>query len=146
MRIFLLFLTFTVLIFADSRFTRDSQKGVVEDSRYNLMWQDSYSDNNSTKRLKWQDAIDYCESLTLGGYNDWRLPNFNELFYLANRNYYNPAIDKVFKSVEVDFYWTSTTYSQDKTIAWLVNFNSGDDGWDKKKDNTYYIRCVRDLN
>jgi len=144
MRFFLIFLTFLTLNFAEDRFDTNSQDVVIEDSRYNLMWQDSYSDN-SVKKLKWQDAIDYCESLTLGGYNDWRLPNFNELYNLANRNYYNPSIDKVFKYTEPHFYWTSTTYAEDKKIAWLVNFNSGDDGWDVKKYR-YYVRCVRDLN
>jgi len=146
MKLILFFLTFTVILFADSRFIRDAQNGIVKDSRYNLIWQDSYGSSSEIKKLEWQDAINYCENLQLAGYEDWRLPNFNELYYLANRNYYSPSIDKVFENIEIDFYWTSTTYVKDKTIAWLVNFNSGDDGWDSKKNNKYFIRCVRDAN
>ena len=33
----------------------------------------------STHTDEWIGAIDYCESLDLGGKNDWRMPNINEL-------------------------------------------------------------------
>ncbi|MGK5095553.1 DUF1566 domain-containing protein [Deltaproteobacteria bacterium TL4] len=40
-----------------------------------LMWQ--REDDGITRN--WQDAINYCEALTLAGYNDWRLPTRDEL-------------------------------------------------------------------
>ena len=33
----------------------------------------------SEKRLKWEDAKNYCSELTLGGYDDWHLPSITEL-------------------------------------------------------------------
>jgi hypothetical protein len=50
---------------------------IVTDSKTKLMWQDNA--DASTVTRNWQGAIDYCESLNFGGYNDWRLPNIREL-------------------------------------------------------------------
>ena len=47
--------------------------GHCEDLGY--VWQNPPAANTKT----WQDAIDYCGSLTLGDHNDWRLPTISEL-------------------------------------------------------------------
>ena len=89
----------------NTRYIRNNN-GIVTDIETELQWQDDYRDNgNRVKKAKWIDAINYCENLKLGGYNDWRLPNFNELFYLANRSKANPAIDSVFKNTRSESYW-----------------------------------------
>lgn len=45
------------------------------DSNTNLMWQKSPSEN----RTEWKNAAEYCESMMLGDYADWRLPSIDEL-------------------------------------------------------------------
>jgi len=123
------------------RFVRDNAKEVVVDTRTNLMWQDDHEAKTLTKT--WKGAIAYCETLTLGGFNDWHLPNYNELYGLADRKRVDPAIDPAFQHVGDHEYWSSTTAIANTPYAWRVLFYNGYDLWGKKSD-TAYIRCVRD--
>jgi hypothetical protein len=140
-RILLTMIGLSVALLAD--FSRDSD-GVVTDSVTGLQWQDNYSDNgDNIKSAKWTDAIAYCEALSLGGDDDWRLPNFNELYYLADRSKRNPAIDPPFQHTTTSSgYWSATTIVGDEDYAWGVFFYYGDDGW-VDKDDSLYVRCVR---
>ena len=134
----ILLITIGLSAFLYGNFTRDNATQVVTDSTTGLQWQDNV---NITKT--WTQAIDYCEALTLGGYSDWRLPNFNELYFIADRSKRNPAIDSAFQNVVSDGYWSSSTVVGDEDSAWGVDFDNGDDDWDRKS-NSYYVRCVRD--
>jgi len=117
--------------------------GVVNDASTNLEWQDDYSDNNDfIKGATWQRAIDYCETLTLDGKSDWRLPNLNELTSLVDDTKYNPAINEVFQNTYSNHYWSSTSDSKDNYGAWFVDFGSGYQNDDYKNDGND-VRCVR---
>jgi len=122
-------------------FSRDDTKEVVIDSAANLMWQDDSDAKTVTKT--WEDAIDYCETLTLGGFDDWHLPNRNELKSIVDYSRVNPAIDPTFRNVVSTGYWSSTTVAGHASAAWLVRFNGGGDYWGAKTD-MWYVRCVRD--
>ena len=136
--ILILFLASGVL---NAKFIRDNTNKVVLDTKTNLIWQDD--SDAKTNSLNWSKAITYCEDLSLGGYNDWHLPNFNELYYLANREKFNPAMDIGFSNVSNSSYWTSTTYANYSSSAWVVYFDNGDDDiYDKGYD--FLVRCVRD--
>ena len=128
------------LLAGTTRFSRDDTTQIVTDSKTGLQWQDNEEANTVTKT--WIEAINYCENLTLGSHDDWRLPNFNELDSLADKSKSNPAISLVFQNVVSDYCWSSTTVVSDEDYAWGVDFDRGNDFWDDKS-NSHYVRCVR---
>ena len=135
-RILLIMIGLSVSIWAD--FTRDNTTQIVTDNNTKLQWQD-----NESVSKKWTEAIDYCEALTLGGYNDWRLPNQNELRSIADRSKKEPAISATFQNVVSNYYWSSSTVVGYEYYAWGVFFDNGGHYWDYKS-NERYVCCVRD--
>jgi len=138
----ILFLFMLMLASANADFIRDDNTQIVTDTRTGLQWQDNIDAKTITKH--WMEAIAYCEDLTLGGYDDWRLPNFNELYYLADKNKGNPTISSVFENVASNDYWTSTSVVGNESGAFNVNFCFGVSNWGSKTGTgSSYVRCVR---
>jgi hypothetical protein len=61
------------IIIAVERFV-DNGDGTITDTRRKIMWQKG--DNG--KEVTFENAEQYCKTLRLGGYADWRLPNPDE--------------------------------------------------------------------
>jgi len=123
------------------RFTKTN--GVVIDSKTTLEWQDDYHDNgDNIKSANWTDAIDYCESLSLNGQSDWRLPNKKELLSIVDYGTANPAISSVFEKITDNYYWSSTTGILNTKIAASIFFQDGYE-YDNSKSDTHFVRCVR---
>lgn len=90
--------------------------GTVTDSATGLIWQQA--DDGATR--DWEDALAYCESLSLTSNDDWRLPNTKELQSIvdytrapdaADPAMQGPAIDPVFQVSETEsWFWSSTTH------------------------------------
>ena len=59
---------------------KDNGDKTVTDLNTGLMWQQVPSSSGYT----WQKAVDYCNSLELGGYTDWRMPSCKELYSISN--------------------------------------------------------------
>jgi len=136
-RILLIMIGVSAIVLAD--FSRSGE--IVTDSKTGLQWQDDA--NAGTVTRDWAGAIDYCENqLNLGGYNDWRLPNFNELYFLADRSKRNPDISSVFQNIVSDDYWSSTTIVGYEDFAWGVDFGYGN-GSGTGKSYASHVRCVR---
>ncbi len=95
---------------------RDDLNGVVIDYQSKLMWQDN---TNPTAR-SWEDAINYCESLSLNGASDWRLPNINELLSVVDFQNPSSIYTNVF-NYNPDNAWTSTTVPWDGNYAFSVS-------------------------
>ena len=81
------------------------------------------------------------------GHNDWRIPNMNELLTLVNYGHVAPATDTVFNSqpdsVTRPFgYWSSTSFPDDPSTAWYIDFAFGSVARSNKL-LSYYVRAVR---
>ena len=61
------------VLVAEERFV-DRGDGTVTDTSRKIMWQKG--DNG--KEVTFEEAQEYCKTLRLGGYADWRLPNPDE--------------------------------------------------------------------
>jgi hypothetical protein len=61
------------VVVAEGRFV-DNGDGTVTDTRRKIMWQKG--DNG--KEITFEEAQEYCKTLRMGGYADWRLPSPDE--------------------------------------------------------------------
>ncbi|BCS89306.1 DUF1566 domain-containing protein [Pseudodesulfovibrio sediminis] len=84
----------------------------VVDKATSLIWQQA--DDGTTRN--WEEALAYCEELTLGGRSDWRLPSAKELQSIVDYTRSptatdSAAIDPIFDVTDIEsYYWTSTTH------------------------------------
>lgn len=90
------------------------------------------------------------------GYCDWRMPNRKELESIIDLETASPALSAAFNSAcvpscsittcscikQTSSYWTSSTYRQAPSAAWVVNFVVGNVFADIKSSD-YYVRAVR---
>jgi hypothetical protein len=118
----------------------DNGDGTVTDTVSGLMWQ-----QDESRTMSWEEALDYCETLELAGYDDWRLPNRNELQSIVDDETYNPSIDTLFFPGAMTFsYWSSTTLNPAiiPGQAWSVSFIYGTLEY-SSKDSHVLVRAVR---
>jgi hypothetical protein len=102
--------------------------GVVNDSLTSLMWTND-ADLPSSGAITWDESLTYANALTLCGYDDWRLPNRNELSSLINYAVSSQstwlANSGGFTNVQSANYWSSSTYAPNTDGAWSVFFSDG---------------------
>ena len=126
------------------RFT-DNDNQTVTDNMTGLVWGKDANPAGATKT--WQDALDYIKTLNSQNYlsyNDWRLPNKNELASLVDISLVNPALPsgQQFANVQSSYYWSSSTDVVSTDYAWIVTMHYGDVYNDVKTRN-YYVWPVR---
>jgi hypothetical protein len=123
---------------------KDNGDGTVSDLNTGLMWKKDESPN-----LNWEEAMKYCQELSLAGHNDWRLPTIKELPTILDLSYKDGAwfFKEFFPNTQtapLGFYWASTTYGD--TFGWGENFQFGYDGYYAgKKEGRYPFRPVRSI-
>jgi len=130
-----------------------------------------YQNQPFTEQNSWYQSEKYCESLTLEGYADWRLPSRKELNNISNIKMYGAYRDnfRTFQWVQKNShrkltnskeeshfikseflenmpkyssFWTSDSIPYRPKFAWFVMFHGGADRW-LNKNTKLYTLCVR---
>jgi formylglycine-generating enzyme required for sulfatase activity len=107
------------------------------DPKTGLEWQ-----CRSAGEMSWNEAKEYAQWLSLGDKSDWRLPSLSELESLLDRSRYRPVIREEVPFRDERSYWSSTTFEEDTSTAWIVMFE-GAYVLSYYKMNRYHVRCVR---
>ena len=109
-----------------------------KDSSSGLIW------SNRVDNKTWQQAIDYCNDLTEGGFSDWHLPNIDELKTLLVWSKASSClVSETNNCLALDGCWTCSSCSENGTPAsgsnecdnWGTDY--GDGRFSKFGDNTY---------
>ena len=114
---------------------QNNDQVTVLDLNTKLMW--AAADNH--QNLTWQEAVDYCESYSAGGYKDWRMPKRAELSAL-----YAAGIqaDGEMISISGERIWAT---EDDDTKGAYCNFRRGGCSWGEKfMSITMRVLPVRD--
>lgn len=111
----------------------------VLDTKTNLMWAVEVLSRRSFKK-----ALEAPKALTTAGFKDWRLPTVEELFCLADRTRYKPAIDTdFFPNTPSSWFWSSTVDASSPSVcAWFVDFDYGSSFW-SLQHGVGFVRAVR---
>ena len=106
-----------------------SPNAIVTDDFTGLMWEQQVSVSTYFWNVSATagSAQAYCQTLTKGGYTDWRLPIPQELQSLVDYtvDYHGPTINTtVFPGTSTSYYYTSLPIAGSGTIPWYVSFGS----------------------
>ena len=136
------------------RYTRivTAEEPIVRDNITGLVWQGcpaglrgSACKTGTSKELNWGEAVEYCDALSWGGHDDWRLPDEFALQSIMDYGVSAPAVDlDAFPESDhiTSWYWTSSTVASDESMAnVLVSYYGHVCG--SIKDDTLATRCVR---
>lgn len=157
--------TFSAVLKSKERY--EIREGAVMDNDTGLMWERKGSPNP----MNHQDAIKYCEDLSLGGYSDWRLPSISELktlilgcqsgteaCKLGDRGYRSEACyckaanqgpgeygyywQKGIWQAKGIWFWSSSVVLNVPENAWYVPFEAGTIN-SRYRSSGCYARCAR---
>lgn len=148
---------------AAAPFTVNSSNGTVSDSSTSLVWDQcprglstttTACDTGTAKTYTWAQALTEAaarNAASYKGFNDWRVPNMNELGSIAKIDTPSQAnIDaSVFPNTPISGdslnhggTWTSTTVASAPNSALVVYFDGGS-GLGDFKTSVNYVRLVR---
>jgi hypothetical protein len=95
-------------------------------------------------------ARKYCDTLTLGGFTDWRLPTALEAYSLITIQKTPPAINTTyFTNTGAEYWWTSEIQVGDTNKIWVTNAGGGIGNHSKLETlsaggtKKFHVRAVR---
>jgi chitinase len=93
----------------------------------------------------WDVLVNDSNTATLCGFDDWRVPQIDELVSIVNLNQTSPAIDTdYFPNTPSRSYWSSSASARDTRYARSVSFSNGYTGNGNHRSlKTLHVRLLR---
>ena len=113
---------------------REQADGTVLHTPSRRVWQrcalgqgwDGTTCTGTADRLSWSAALAAAEAHSQAGFDDWRLPNRNELASILEDRCFSPAINvAAFPLAPAEAYWTSSPVTDAIEQVWQVDFIDG---------------------
>ena len=100
---------------------KENGDGTITDNNTGLIWQ-----KTDGGEMTFEKAVSYADTLTLGGYTDWRLPTGIELFSIHVFDANNPALNTTyFTKTTAEYWWSSEKQADNANIIWVTNAGGG---------------------
>jgi formylglycine-generating enzyme required for sulfatase activity len=129
------------------------------DKKTGLCWQHPFATSANRKAFSWEEAVDYCEALSVAGHDDWYLPSREDFVNLlggcedevleggagscdsCSTSASSPSANCSALLDDIREYWTSTKQQEDK--AWKVSLSTSISSLrESLLYERYYARCV----
>lgn len=131
-----------------------NKDGTVSDTKNKLMWMQCSAGQRwsngrclgTVQTMTWDKALQEANQSHFAKHSDWRLPTIHELSRIIELRCQQPAINLTLfpDSPSVDF-WTSTSFVNNKNLAWRVQFSFGENHT-AKKSTLATVRLVRSIH
>ncbi|MBN1766883.1 MAG: DUF1566 domain-containing protein [Prolixibacteraceae bacterium] len=121
-------LSFSFLTNNNNEAAKKTEK-CVKDNNTGLIWEIkstkesdiNYAENKYTQHEAANDYIDNLNKEKHGGFDDWRLPNKDELRSIIDYGRMNPAINtEYFQNIKIGLYWCANTYQMQDCMGWGI--------------------------
>jgi len=91
----------------------------------------------------WNALVNSSNSANFCGFNDWRVPNTQELMSIVDNSRTNPSIDiNYFPNTISSSFWSASPNASYTSRAWVVNFYDGSSDFGNRNVSRY-VRLVR---
>ncbi|MCR5323106.1 MAG: DUF1566 domain-containing protein [Lachnospiraceae bacterium] len=126
---------------------------VIHDINTGLYWEfksgDAAAVNSGSRRFSFADAADVhireLNEAAFGGYDDWRVPNKDELRSIFDYGKEESVIPEIFGCCPVGDYWTKNVYKLQPYFSWVL-FSGFGSGIAKRTDAQNFVIAVRGGN
>ncbi|GAG48921.1 unnamed protein product, partial [marine sediment metagenome] len=119
---------------------------MVHDLVTGLIWATSNGHHTYTWYDISEDFLSVLNDSSFGGFHDWRLPTLEELRAIVDNGVlHGQTVNTHFFHIAgatYPYYWSSTTFAEDASYAWVLDFDHGGDRKERKSDD-HYVLAVR---
>lgn len=111
----------------------------VTDTENKLMWKQ----DSEMGKYTWNDAMEnFGNNVHFAGYNDWRMPTFEELKTLFDEKH-SPVINSIaFPNTPSSAFWSTSPVTNLSKYVWVFNFGSSGSNYGDKT-SSHSVRLVR---